>query len=149
MAYPGKVSLSFVQEKITQLFPSSPGTKAVLDCSAVPCRAGRLGGLHPLCVLAEGCSETLCHECSTLNRLRNPWLIRSPAFTLPGAMELPWRHSFNYCFAGGYQKSWGWRSALPCAFICLVSGVCPQTGVYPDSSKRKRKTRRAQQSFIH
>lgn len=81
VAYPGKVSLSFVQEKITQQFSSSPGTKTVLDCRVL-CPAEQAGCTSSLCC-AEGCSGTLCHECSTLTYLMNPWLIRSPACTLP------------------------------------------------------------------
>lgn len=80
VAYLGKVSLSFVQEKITQLFSSSPGTKTVLDCRVLcPAEQAGWGGCTSSVCSAEGCSGTLCHECSTLACLMNPWIIRFPS----------------------------------------------------------------------
>lgn len=150
VAYLGKVSLSFVKEKITQLFSSSPGTKTLLDCRML-CPAEQAGwGGCTSCVLCRGMlwdpvpwmQHTALSDESMANQI--PQLAACPR-----TVELPWKHSLNYCLAGGYQRSCGWRSVLPCAFISpFLCGMSTNWSLIWQL-QTKRKPRRPQQSFIH
>lgn len=150
LAYPGKVSLSFVQEKITQLFSSSPGTKPVLDCRVLcPAEQAGWGGCASCMCCAEGCSGTLCHECSTLTFLVNPWLIRSPACSLPRNSGAALEAFIKLLFCRRLSELlWMEICSSLCLHLSCLWGMSTNWSFLWQLQTR-RKPRRAQQSFIH
>lgn len=143
VAYLGKVCVSFFRRKSQNRFHCPLGQRPIEPSQSAQCCAlqnGQVGGLHPTSLICAVARDALWLYCIRAIHWLVWWIYGQSGPQLApcaGIVELPWGHSLNHCFPGGYQGACGWTSVLPCAFISLISGLCPQIGVCSDSSKEK------------
>lgn len=118
------------------------------ECCALQNRQAGGGGTSCVCC-AEGCSGTLCHECSTLTFLVNPWLIRSPACSLPRNSGAALEAFIKLLFCTRLSELlWMEICSSLCLHLSCLWGMSTNWSFLWQLQTR-RKPRRAQQSFIH